>query len=291
MGKLFDWLGGVLNPTGEKPESRKVSEGSPVLQGEKDTPSQESGSLGHFTDAQDVQDTISECLVREMGMYRGGSGYPDLTLWIDDPIASLLVESLQERLKKDLLHSGCRPLNPKTCVTVREGAPAEGVKAVALSRKGKLNSGKVFLSFALEKASDDKAVISVYWGKGSLMASSYEIDPSVKPRYRIGRGETSSRPDYSFRVNDIVIRTDDPEADVQALNNHVSSAHADLVFREGRFYLQVLPSGSVSGNNSTRIIRDQIPIPVEQPGIDYPLRDGDLIELGGTVLLQFKSIS
>ena len=200
MGKLFDWLGGVLNPTGEKPESRKVSEGSPVLQGEKDTPSQESGSLGHFTDAQDVQDTISECLVREMGMFRGGSGYPDLTLWIDDPVASLLAESLQERLKKDLLHSGCRPLNPKTCVTVREGAPAEGVKVVVLSSKGKLNSGKVFLSFALEKASGDKAVISVYWGKGSLMASSYEIDPSVKARYRIGRGQTSSRPDYSFRV-------------------------------------------------------------------------------------------
>ena len=63
------------------------------------------------------------------------------------------------------------------------------------------------------------------------------------------------------------------------------------MYREGRYYLQVLPSGSITGNNSTRIIRDQRPIPVEQPGIDYPLLDGDLIELGGTVLLEFKSLS
>ena len=278
MGKLFGWLGGVLNPTGEKLENRNDNDGA----------FQASVSLGSFKDAQDLQDTISDCLVREMGMYRGGAGYPDITLWIDDPIASMLSEPLQERIKKDLFHSGCHPLNPRTCVTVMEGAPSEGVKAVSLFRKGKLNPSKVFLSFALEKDSVCKAKVSVYWGKGSMNADFYELDPSVKPRYRIGRGETSSRPDYSFRVNDIVIRIDDPDAEVQALNNHVSSAHSDMVFRDGHYYLQVLPSGSVSGSNSTRIIRNQSPIPVEQPGIDYPLRDGDLIELGGSVLLEFR---
>lgn len=284
MGKVFDWLGGLLNPTGEKPAKAE----NPAPQADTAAPWQDSGSLGNFSDMQDVQDTISDCLVREMAMYRGGSGFPDLTIWMDDPIAALLAAPLEERLKKDLLHSGCRPLNPKTCVSVREGIPAEGIKAVTLSKKGKLNPGKVFLSFLSEGASSEKAVLAVYWGKGSMEAVSYEIDPSVKSRYRIGRGETSSRPDYSFRVNDIVIRADDPDADLQALNNHVSSAHADLVFRDGHFYLQVLPSGSVSGGNSTRIIRDQVPIPVEQPGIDYPLRDADIIELGGSVLLEFK---
>ena len=284
MGKVLEWLGGLLNPTGEKPKDRRVE--NPVPQTED--PLRETGSLGTFSDVHDVLDTISDCLVREMGMYRGGSGYPDLTVWIDDPIAAVLVAPLQERLKKDLLHNGCVPLNRKTCVTVREGAPTDGIKAVSLSRKGKLNLGKVFISFVSEGAASDKAAISVFMGKGSMKADSYEIVPSVKSRYRIGRGETSNRPEYSYRVNDIIIRNDEPDADIQALNSRVSSAHADLVFRDGHFYLQALPSGCVSGNNSTRIIRDQKPIPVEQPSIDYPLHDGDLIELGGTVLLEFK---
>lgn len=281
MGKLLDWLGDVLNPTGSKPQA---AEESSALE----TAPQESVSLGSFSDVEDVQETLSDLLVREMGKYRGGSGYPDFTLWIDDPIAAVLAVPLQERLKKDLLHSGCQPRNPRTCVTVREGTPAEGAVAIGLSKRGKLNPGKVSVTFQETRPVSEKAVVKVYWGKGSLMDGACEIDPSAMTRWRIGRGQTSNRPDYSFRANEIVIRTDDPDEDIQALNNHVSSAHADLVYREGRYYLQVLPSGSVAGNNSTRIIRDQRPIPVEQPGIEYPLRDGDLIELGGSVLLEFR---
>lgn len=284
MGKMFDWLGDILNPTGTKPQAGEGAD-APA------TAPQESVSLGSFSDVEDVQETLSDLLVREMGKYRGGSGYPDLTLWVDDPIAAVLAAPLQERLKKDLLHSGCQPRNPRTCITVREGTPAEGSVAIGLSKRGKLNPGKVFVTFQEARAVSEKAEVKVYWGKGSLMAESYEIDPSLLTRWRIGRGQTSNRQDYSFRTNEIVIRTDDSDDVIQALNNHVSSAHADLVYREGRYYLQVLPSGSVAGNNSTRIIRDQRPIPVEQPGIDYPLRDGDLIELGGTVLLEFKSLS
>ena len=284
MGKVFDWLGAILNPTGTKPQ---VGENPDAP---KEAP-QESVSLGSFSDVEDVQETLSDLLVREMGKYRGGSGYPDLTLWVDDPIAAVLAVPLQERLKKDLLHSGCQPRNPRTCVTVREGTPAEGAVAIGLSKRGKLNPGKVFVTFQEARTVSEKAVVKVYWDKGSLMDGSYEVDPSTRTRWRIGRGQTSNRQDYSFRTNEIVIRTDDPDEEIQALNNHVSSAHEDLVYREGRYYLQVLPSGSVAGSNSTRIIREQRPIPVEQPGIDYPLRDGDLIELGGTVLLEFKSLS
>lgn len=281
---MFDWLGAILNPTGTKPLEGKGSDAT-------ETTPQESVSLGSFSDVEDVQETLSDLLVREMGKYRGGSGYPDLTLWVDDPIAAVLAAPLQERLKKDLLHSGCQPRNPRNCVTVLEGTPAEGAVAIGLSKRGKLNPGKVFVTFQETRAVSEKAVVRVYWGKGSLMDGSYEVDPTTRTRWRIGRGQTSNRQDYSFRTNEIVIRTDDPDEEIQTLNNHVSSAHADLVYREGRYYLQVLPSGSITGNNSTRIIRDQRPIPVEQPGIDYPLLDGDLIELGGTVLLEFKSLS
>lgn len=298
MSKWKDFLISVFSPTGEaaapKPEKKNEpgetgSSLEPEVNTDAPVETPESQPLGSFVDFQDVQDTISDCLLQEMKLYRGGSGYPSLTIWMDDPIALQLTTPLfQERLKKDLLHAGCRPQSQKTSVTVREGTPPSGMAVVSLSKKGKLNPGKVFLTFLQEGVAAKKAELSVCMGKGSLATDPFVIDPSVKSRYRIGRGETSSRPDYSYRINDIVIRTDDPDPDVQELNNHVSSAHADLVCRDDRFYLQVMPAGSPAGGNSTRIVRDQTPVLLDQMGVDYPLNDGDLIELGQSVLLVFK---
>ena len=299
MGKLKDALSGMFNPLGKKPETRKENAAelkpdtppvpqeepvgqqpetspAPLKELEKPqpaTPAEPVVSLGHFKDKADVEETIGDCLVRQMSKFIGGTGYPDLTIWIDDPIAAqLATRTFQDSLKKRLLHSGCHPQSPKTLLTVRAGAPAGDLAAEVLSQKGKLNPGKVFLSIQQEvESAAEKAVLAVTRKKGSLLRNSYIIDPSVKSRYRIGRGETSSRPDYSFRSNDIVINTADEDKKIQALNNRVSSAHADLVCREGRFFLQELPPGCAVGGNSTRIIRDQKPI-----------------ELGGAVLLEFK---
>ena len=253
-------------------------------------PKEEPATLGNFKDRTELEATIADCLVKQMGKYIGSSGYPDLTLWIDDPVAAqLATEAFEGFLKKRLLHNGCRPQNPKAPIVVRAGAPAAGAAAENLVKKGKLNPGKVFVTFRQEETvSSNKAVLSICRGKGSMAKSSYTLDPSVKTRYRIGRGEDSTRPEYSFRVNDIVIRTDDADKKVQSLNNHVSSAHADLVYQEGRFYFQVLPPGCAVGGNITRIVRDQKPFELDNPSISYPLSDGDLIELGGAVLLEFK---
>jgi len=286
----MNWLKNLFNPTGEVKPSKQDSgtvENAPVQETIKDDGPL---PLGNFFDLKDAQDTISECLVKEMAIFRGSSGYPGITLWIDDPIAvELASPQFQEKLKKDLLHSGCRPRNQRTSILVKKGVPdQEGCGC--LSKKGKLNPGKVFLSYQDEKVSGDRAQLSVCKGKGSLECDPFIIDSSQKTRFRLGRGETSSRSDYSYRINDIIIRTDDPDADVQNLNNHVSSAHADIVCRDGRFFLQVLPSGSSSGNNSTRIVRDQTPVSLDQVGVDYPLSNGDLIELGGSVLLEFRLV-
>ncbi len=330
MGKLKDALSGMFNPLGKKPETRKENAAelkpetrpvpreepvapqpetppAPLKEPEKPQPATTAGpvavpaepvavpaepavSLGNFKDKADVEETIGDCLVRQMSKFIGGTGYPDLTIWIDDPIAvQLATKEFQDYLKKLLLHNGCRPQSPKTVLTVRAGAPDGDVIADILSKRGKLNPGKVFLSIRQEvEAAAEKAVLVVYRRKGSLCRNSYVIDPSVKSRYRIGRGETSSRPEYSFRSNDIIINTADEDKKTQALNNRVSSAHADLVCRDGRFFLQVLPPGCAVGGNSTRIIRDQKPIELDQPSLSYPLFDGDLIELGGAVLLEFK---
>ena len=291
MSNFTKFLKNMFSPTGKDSSSEETPAPSPLEPAgvEKATGAQPA-SLGSFKDLQDFQETVEDCLVDQMKVYRGGSGYPDLTVWIDDPvILQMAVDPFQERLKKALLYSGCRPRSSKTTLLVRQGIPPAGVPAVSLAKPGKLNSGKVFLTYQ-NQSSVQKATLSICRGKGSLELNPFEVDPAVKKRYRIGRGETSSRPDYSYRINDIVIKTDDSDEVVQDLNNHVSSAHADLICREGRFYLQVLPSGTLSGSNSTRIVRDQNPINLDQVGIDYPLQDGDLIELGHSVLLEFKFV-
>ena len=292
MGKTVNWLKNLFNPTGINKSSNSDDNlvGCIHVQGEMTVEKSEGTlPLGNFFDLKEVQDVISECLVKELAMYRGGSGYPDITIWVDDPIAvQLTVPTFLEKLKKDLLHSGCRPQSQRTAIIIKGGKPEDGEVAVSLSKKGKLNKGRVFLSFQNEIVTGEKALLSICKGKGSMMIDPFVMDSAQKNRYRLGRGETSSRPDYSYRINDIVIRTDDPDSDVQVLNNHVSSAHADFVCRDGRFYLQVLTAGSSAGNNSTRIVRDQTPFSLDQIGVDYPLCDGDLIELGGSVLLEFK---
>ena len=291
MSDFTKFLKNMFNPTGKDSSSAETPAPSPLDPAgvEKEAGSQPA-TLGNFKDLQDFRETVEDCLVDQLKVYRGGSGYPDLTVWIDDPVLlQMAVDPFQEELKKALLYSGCHPRSAKTTLLVKQGVPPAGVPAVTLAKPGKLNSGKVFLTFQ-NQVTAQKATLTVCREKGSLEADPFVVDPAVKSRYRIGRGETSNRPDYSYRINDIVIKTDDADEAVQDLNNHVSSAHADLICREGRFYLQVLPSGTLSGSNSTRIVRDQNPINLDQIGIDYPLQDGDLIELGHSVLLEFKFV-
>ena len=286
MSSFTKFLKNMFSPTGKDSSSAEPPTPSPIEPAAADQPA----TLGNFKDLQDFRETVQACLVDQMKVYRGGSGYPDLTVWIDDPVLlQMAVDPFQEELKKALLYSGCHPRSAKTTLLVKQGVPPAGVPAVTLAKPGKLNSGKVFLTFQ-NQVTAQKATLTVCRGKGSLEKDPFVVDPAEKGRYRIGRGETSNRPDYTFRINDIIIRTDDPDEAVQNLNNHVSSAHADLICREGRFYLQALPSGALSGCNPTRIVRDQSPVNLDQMGIDYPLQDGDLIELGNSVLLEFKFV-
>ena len=148
MGKLKDALSGMFNPLGKKPETRKENAAelkpdtppvpqeepvgqqpetspAPLKELEKPqpaTPAEPVVSLGHFKDKADVEETIGDCLVRQMSKFIGGTGYPDLTIWIDDPIAvQLATKEFQDYLKKLLLHNGCRPQSNKTVLTVRAG--------------------------------------------------------------------------------------------------------------------------------------------------------------------------
>ena len=74
-------------------------------------------------------------------------------------------------------------------------------------------------------------------------------------------------------------------------NKYVSRAHARIGYSENiGFYLQVEYGGSRLSGNRTRIFRDEEKIEVENVDMKEPLHDGDLIELGKAVLLQYKEI-
>ena len=133
-----------------------------------------------------------------------------------------------------------------------------------------------------------KARITVFRGKGSLKQTEYILDTAVdnKKVYCIGRGEISTKGGV-FRDNDIVINEAEPDPAIANLNNYVSSSHANIEVRDGGFYLKAMLGGIANGN-ATKYIRDGKVFKLETDSMSYPLRDGDLIELGRSVLLKFE---
>ena len=137
-----------------------------------------------------------------------------------------------------------------------------------------------------------KACISVYGSNGSLLQEKYELSSEVLEKerrkyYHIGRGEHPDMEDGSYRQNHIVI----DENNNLDKNKYVSRAHARIGYSENiGFYLQVEYGGSRLSGNRTRIFRDEEKIEVENVDMKEPLHDGDLIELGKAVLLQYKEI-
>ena len=135
-----------------------------------------------------------------------------------------------------------------------------------------------------------KARVTIFRGKGSLKQTEYILDTAVdnKKVYCIGRGEISTKGGV-FRDNDIVINDAEPDPALADLNNYVSSSHANIEVHDGGFYLKAMQGGIANGN-ATKYIRDGKVFKLETDSMSYPLHDGDLIELGRTVLLKFEVI-
>ena len=137
-----------------------------------------------------------------------------------------------------------------------------------------------------------KAPIAVYGGQGRLVQEQYELSSEALEKengrcYNIGRGEFPTLGGGVFRRNHIAI---DDNGSNEA-NKYVSRTHAHIGFSEVvGFYLQVEFGGSRLSGNRTRIFRGEEKIEVENVEVKAPLRDGDLIELGKAVVLQFVEI-
>ena len=137
-----------------------------------------------------------------------------------------------------------------------------------------------------------KARVSVFGGKGSLVKEQYELSSETLEKengrcYNIGRGEFPEVGDGSHRQNHIAI---DDKSNLET-NSFVSRAHARIGYSENiGFYLQVEYGGSRLSGNRTRIFRGDEKIEVENVEVKEPLHDGDLIELGKAVVLEFVEI-
>ena len=132
-----------------------------------------------------------------------------------------------------------------------------------------------------------KARISVFRGKGSLRQPEYLLDTETdkKKMYCIGRGDISTKGGL-LRENDIIINDNEADPAIADLNKYVSSSHANIEVRDGGFYLRAMPGGL--GTNATKYIRDGKLFKIETESMLYPLKDGDIIELGRSVMLKFE---
>lgn len=132
------------------------------------------------------------------------------------------------------------------------------------------------------------AYISVVKGTGSLAQAVYELDTDKQTSWHIGRGVTA-RKGGKYRINDIVVKDTESNPDLMECNGHVSSAHADIIYKNNRFYLRAAIGGCrACGGSPTKLVRDEQAVELRDTSIVYPLADGDMLELGKKVLLLFS---
>ena len=178
-------------------------------------------------------------------------------------------------------------------VEIKHGKPEN--EKVARKIDAGIGSISIYLQeqeVGLEKSVVKRANISVFGGKGSLLQEQYELSSETLEKerrkyYNIGRGEYPDIEGGSYRQNHIAI---DDNNNLE-INKYVSRAHARIGYAENiGFYLQVEYGGSRLSGNRTRIFRGEDKIEVENVEAKEPLQDGDLIELGKSVVLKFNEV-
>ena len=233
----------------------------------------------------DTQYAIVNAILSALHPFRGTSRFKGITLWAADSMYDALLhdEAFEKLLRSELENQLFTSLSGGT-IEVKTEQPAEGaVCAVA---------EKVFFAF-----NDGKNVrpqshllkLKAMPGMGSLVQPEYILDSAKETTFYVGRGEVCQR-NGRFLQNDVAIREDDPNAETQAQNNQVSHSHAKIVFSEGNFYLQALPSGCRSeGGSPTKVAHGRgEPVEIRDIHSRFPLASGDYILLGKAVCLKVE---
>ncbi len=233
----------------------------------------------------DTQYAIVNAILRSLHPFRGTSRFKGITLWASDSMYVYLLrdEAFEKLLRSELENQLFTSLSEGT-IDVKTEKPAEGSICAV--------ENKVFFAFH-----DGKDVrpqshllkLKAMPGMGSLAQPEYTLDSAQDTVFYVGRGEVSQR-NGRFLRNDVAIREDDPDAETQAQNNQVSHSHAKVVFSDGNFYLQALPSGCRSeGGSPTKIAHGKgEPVEIRDIHSRFPLASGDYILLGKAVCLKVE---
>ncbi|MCM1293157.1 MAG: hypothetical protein NC230_06235 [Bacteroides sp.] len=232
-----------------------------------------------FRNAMGTRSSAFRCLTLHV-VYKEDKFDPLNYPWADEK----LVEDLRRELDNSLLSAiGSESI---TIQFVHEGElDTENMTEIA--------PGELYVSWKVKKiekpTAATKVEIRLIETTGSLVENPV-ILTTDKPIYHIGRGAVS-RSAGAVRYNDVVIRDDEPDESLLKCNQLVSSCHADIVVRDGKFCLRASAGGCRGlGGAATKLISGERIDEMMDTSTLRPLKSGDLIELGKSVTLRFTEI-
>lgn len=269
----------IFNPVSSRSEDRQTAKNETESRPRDNNPRQ-AVVLGD--NVVEVRERLAQAIVDALLPLRGMDKMKDMTLFVADPTLFVVADDsrfrqlMQEQLDNHLLHSlACGKL------TVLSGT-AESADAITV-----IDHVLQLVLAAVGNQATALATLSVVGRMGSMKESTCLLDSSKKQIFHIGRGEMVKR-DGKYRVNDVVVNDEEPHADLLAMNRKVSSSQADILWREGAFYIKAMASGCrAEGGSPTKVIRDETAMELRDIYTLIPLQDGDYIELGGAVMLRF----
>lgn len=250
----------------------------------------EGNPTGSVTDnAIDMRKRIIDTIVGRLRSMALSHDKACLTIWVDDVITERILEdpSFMPDLRTSLDNALLDSLGGGK-IDIKPQAPPEESRAIEISPQ------KVYITLgaaiAPKKPPTPKIMVKPIEGTGSTSEAEYILDSRKKQVFHIGRGLTVRKPGQ-MRQNDIIINVNDPDMEIQDRNNHVSSSQADIIYKNGNFYIKAMPSGCRAiGGSPTKIIRNETASELRDINTLFPLCDGDIIELGRSVMLSVSTI-
>ena len=300
---MLDFLKNIVNPT-KKVDQPKQTEVKPETEQKPDTelkPETETKSetetkpetetkqiLLPSDNAIESREYIINAIIQSLEPMQGLSKdkFNGLTIYITEQRLQLLTEGKDflQHLCAQMDNHGFESLSDLVAIT-NDTAPNNAITVMPGMRL-MLHQKESKGGEELPPPATGKMRIFIFEGQGSMQQAEYILNAKEKQVFHIGRikfvRDLSPR-----RINDVVIKDDESVDELKKLNSKVSRSHADIIWRDGMFFIKAMRGGCrPEGGAATKVIRNEQETEMLTSNMLYPLRDGDLIELGKAVILQ-----
>lgn len=228
---------------------------------------------------------------KQLRFNEGSGNIRQVIIWVADPVYIRLIKNDEfvTQLHTEIENHLVTALT-KAEIIVKMGKPSSKIQSSCILKDA------IWFSFVIEeevkKKMNGKARITIAGGRGSLIKKAYDLNVTERTVFHIGRGETENNKERPFRENQIAINDMEKDKAIKELNYHVSGTHADLIYDKDAFYLKATPFGCRPDGSKTAVIReganDSQEYELRDSESRFRLRDGDMIELGGAVMLLFE---